>query len=514
MLDEDFHKQHTEPWLTKDASLPPLPASIGPYKIEALLHQGGMSWLYMGIHPETKKPIAIKVLPSIAVKEKTAVDRFLQESHIIAAADHPNIIKLYGEGIWEGGLYIAMEWIYGSSLRQLLTHQPPSLKRALHLVLQIGYALQHLHSHGIIHRDLKPENILVTQKDTVKVIDFGIAQISKDSHSEKNSFLIGTPNYMSPEQKDASDRASYLSDIYSLGIIAYELILGKLCYGIIQIALLPKHLREILSKALAISPQERYQTVEEFIQELSLYLHSEKIDKEKPKQDQITELLEIFHSTSSIFSPSSTPSWKYADIGISTIIPAEKFGLYYDVFFFVDNSCLILIAEAIQPNLSALFSVAALRGTIRALIIQQETTNLLSFLSQLKQQMLLDPLIANFSFSALYLDPIQSKLHFFCMGLSPLCIIPATEKGNTITHSFPHFSTTSSIPLHEIVENWEVGDTLFYHSFPIEPKWLASQAKALSQKQLSAQSQADACVKELRVTINTPKVLFCIQRLE
>ncbi|MBS0628493.1 MAG: serine/threonine protein kinase, partial [Verrucomicrobia bacterium] len=160
MTKKDFHKQNTQPSDLKESAKPPLPEKIGPYKIEAILSKGSMSWVYMGIDPSTKIPVVIKVLPSSLVENKETLERFLKESKLTSITKHPNIVQLYGEGSWEGGLYIAMEWIQGVSLRQFLTQQSFSLKRSLEIILQICYALKHLHENHIVHRDLKPENVL------------------------------------------------------------------------------------------------------------------------------------------------------------------------------------------------------------------------------------------------------------------------------------------------------------------------------------------------------------------
>src|ERR1700730_17089661 len=212
MVEPDFHKQKTFPTIAcKPFTKDPPPEKIGPYKVEALLEKGGMSFLYLAAHPETKDPITIKVLFPEFLSNPEMVQRFLREAAIIALADHPNIVKLYGQGEWEGGLYIAMEFIQGISLRQYLLRNLISLKHALELVMEISMALCHLHAHGIIHRDLKPENILVTESGGVKVIDFGIAQLLTDNYRDPHSKrrLIGTPIYMSPEQKHDPESTSY-----------------------------------------------------------------------------------------------------------------------------------------------------------------------------------------------------------------------------------------------------------------------------------------------------------------
>lgn len=503
MPNEDFHKQHTQPWLIQGATSPELPDCIGPYKIEALLHQGRMSLLYMGIHPNTKKPIAIKVLPSEAVQDEEAIQRFLQESHMISTVDHTNIVKLYGEGSWEGGLYIAMEWIYGNSVRQLITEKTLSLKKALHLLLQIGKALQHLHSLSIVHRDLKPENILVSPGGIIKIIDFGISRVMKEPHFQLSATLSGTPNYMSPEQKETPHIVSPLSDIYALGVLAYELSTGELSYGVIQTALLPKHLRKIITKAIAVSPKERYQSVEEFMQEVSAYLHSKEIDKEKPKQDQIKEVFELFQTTANAISPFHPPKWNKALIGMATIPFAETFALYYDLFLLPDDSYLIFMGELDDKQLSSLFPVIALRSVIHTKIRELATLpfSLDSFISSLEKHKNQDVLLADFSISALHLDATAQKLHFFNAGINPLFLIQNNRKSRIL-----------SSPATVVTEDWKVGDTLLFHSFRAEPKWIDSHTKKLSKRKLLAQSFADTFLKEAHLSLQDPGVLFCIQR--
>ncbi|HEY5259155.1 MAG TPA: serine/threonine-protein kinase, partial [Rhabdochlamydiaceae bacterium] len=266
MTDKSFYKQPTLRETAPSAAKPsPIPSKIGPYQIDSVLNKGGMSLLYLGLHPETKQPLAIKVLLPAYVTHPEMIERFLQEAEIIALTNHPNIVKLYGQGTWEGGLYIAMEFIQGISLSQFIMQHSLSLKRSLDIVLQVAYALCHLHTHRVIHRDLKPENILITEDGEVKVIDFGIAALHDEGNPSQSKSFMGTPSYMAPEQKEDSSKASYSSDIYALGIITYELVVGKLSYGVLNLSLVPKGLRTILEKALAVSPKERYQDIVDFI---------------------------------------------------------------------------------------------------------------------------------------------------------------------------------------------------------------------------------------------------------
>lgn len=506
MTPDFFYKQDTQPSFIKPAHLEPLPAFIGPYKIELLLNKGGMSWLYLGIDPETKKLLAIKTLPIDHLKNAEITERFCKEARIIGLTSHPNIVKLYKEGTWEGGLYIAMEWIHGISLRQFLTNQSLSLKRSLEIILQVGLALEHLHSHGVIHRDLKPENILIAETGEVKVIDFGIAQLIQDPLLQKNHGILGTPNYMSPEQKEEASKATYASDIYSLGVIAYELILGKLSFGVIELSLLPKHLRQIIHKALAISISERYQTIGEFIHDLSSYLHSESIDKEKPDQDGVKEFLEIFQSVSRTLSPFPAPFSESIDIGIAKTKSSSQFGLYYDIFKFSQERYFLIMATPLLQGFHSLFSAASLRGSIKALMMHQEvdTFSPLDFFKLLQNLTREDPLIQGFTFSALYLDPTLDQLTFLSAGGSHLIHIPAGAEARILRSINPLFSSQTASELSETTDNWNPGDLLIFHSlipqgsaFPEKEAQMESDLKKIVEEEilLSVQPQAEAILK-------------------
>ena len=168
-----------------------------------------MSYLYVAEAPETGEAIIVKVLSPQYLGHPEMVSRFLREADIRGWPTTP--VKLLGSGSWEAGVYIAMEYVQGVSLRQYLQKVPLSLKRAIELILEIAYALCHLHTHRVIHRDLKPENILVTKEGQIKVIDFGIAQLLFDNKllQSEQKRLIGTPVYMSPEQRENPETVSF-----------------------------------------------------------------------------------------------------------------------------------------------------------------------------------------------------------------------------------------------------------------------------------------------------------------
>ncbi len=527
MAPDSFYKQHTQPNITSSAPASPLPAFIGPYKIEALLTRGGMGNLYLGLDPDSKKPLAIKTLPLLPGQDPALVEHFRKEARVIALSNHPNIVKLYREGSYEEGLYIAMEWVHGISLRQFLAQQSFSLKRSLEIVLQISYALQHLHSHGIIHRDLKPENILIAENGDIKVIDFGIAQLVQEPSVQKAQGILGTPNYMSPEQTEDASQATYASDIYSLGVITYELITGKPSFGMIELSLLPKHLRKIVQKALASSPLDRYQTVEEWIREISSYLYSEEIEQEKPEQDGVKEFLETFQKISVLLTP-TPPSSEILDIGLAKTRASSQFGLYYDLFKLPGDRFFFVMASSKNHGIASLFSAAMLRGYVQASFSSQDSSEFkpIEFIKLLQKHMKADPLIKDFSFSSLYLDPSTDTLTFFNAGLSQLIHCSPGSNPRVLHSMNPPLSSEDPADLSETTDNWSVGDILIYHSLIPEELQLVEQASLMEgrlssiveqEALLSAQPQAEAIIRSCSLdslfSLKQTHALLSIQRM-
>ncbi len=328
------------------------PKTIGKFKIDGFYAQGGMSMLYLATDPIRQEQIIIKVLQPKLLADKQSVEEFMNEATIISSTNHPNIVKLYEYGEWEGGLYIAMEFIKGQSLRKLLQHNPLPLKRAIDVLIQISYALWHLHNLGIIHGDLKPENILITDQGQVKLIDFGISKVlSTAPHLEESvpRTFKGTPIYMSPELHTNPKGYSFQSDIYALGILAYELVLGKITHGKVILSLAPRGMQKILNKALKPNPLERYSSILDIIQDLSDYTHSGEISKDRQGADYFFELFEQLEEQQKSLMRSLQPleqkAWK---IGIAPSFGIGVKGLYYSCI--EHNSGLLLFACATNSH--------------------------------------------------------------------------------------------------------------------------------------------------------------------
>ncbi|CDR32942.1 serine/threonine protein kinase [Criblamydia sequanensis] len=409
-------------------SLEALPRQIGPYKIESLLQKGGMSILFLATHPESKEPITIKVLSPKYVSNPEAIKRFLYEAEIISMTDHPNIVKLYGYGQWEGGLYIAMEFIEGISLRQLLLRYPISLKQALEYIIDIAYALCHLHTHGVIHRDLKPENILVTDSRIIKVIDFGIAQLisQEEGQIEDNSMrVMGTPIYMSPEQRNNPNSVSYPSDIYSLGIITYELILGKLSHGRIHLSLMPKGMQKILSKALQANPEDRYQDIVDFISDISSYMHSENMQKEGGPSDALRQIATGIHLAENNLVPEA-PLWSDIECSYAYHKGTLSKSIFYDFLVLKNKSYGLITIESYESGIEGVIYNSVLRGMVKALYSREEKIEKLT--EELNAMLFRERMPHHFQFNFLKLNPIEETLEFLSCGGDDIWILKKDQK--------------------------------------------------------------------------------------
>ena len=212
-------------------------AKLGPYEIQSLIGAGGMGEVYRATQSSLGRQVAIKVLSPEFAASAERLRRFEQEARAASALNHPNIISIYDVGSEGGTSYIAMEFVDGKTLRDLLVAGPLPIKKSLQIAAQITDGLAKAHAAGIVHRDLKPENIMVTRDGFVKILDFGLAKLmaSLDGSSQTMTsplpgthpgMVMGTAGYMSPEQA-RGEEVDYRSDIFSFGAILYEMVAGK-----------------------------------------------------------------------------------------------------------------------------------------------------------------------------------------------------------------------------------------------------------------------------------------------
>lgn len=483
-----------------------IPKIIGPYKVEALLKKGGMSLLYLAVHPETKEPLALKVLFPELVSQAEMIQRFLREAKIIGLADHPNIVKLYGQGEWEKGLYIAMEFIQGISLKHYLMRNLISLKQALEIVIEISLALCHLHAHGVIHRDLKPENILVTESGGIKVIDFGIAQFLTESQEKDRERLIGTPIYMSPEQKNHPESTSYPSDIYSLAIITYELVLGQLSHGHLYLALMPKGLQKILTKALQPDPENRYQDIVDFLTDISTYLNSQAFIKETKELDAKHELSESLRQAEHSLVPEEPPEWRLIELGVATYKRLGISNLYYDFFTLPNDAYGIILGEPAIQGAAGVVYMSTLRGMVRALChLTQKPEEMAHLLNAL---LINDPMKQEFAFSYLIVFPQKKKLRFISCGAGHLFYLSkSTLSSQLIPCTNPLIGKDSHALFKEVEHSWFSEDCLlFYLNSHFEKEDLnLLQETPKEIVLLSPQEQVNSILQKIKIEFNRIK---------
>jgi eukaryotic-like serine/threonine-protein kinase len=270
----------------------------GRYRIIRKLGAGGMADVYLAEDQELGRRVAIKILNDRHAADDSFIERFRREAKNAAGLSHPNIVSIYDRGEAEGTYYIAMEFLDGRSLKELIVGRGPApIKTAIDYARQILAAVGFAHRHGIVHRDIKPHNVLVGSEGRLKVTDFGIARSGASQMTEVGS-IIGTAQYLSPEQARGAP-VDQTSDLYSVGVVLFEMLTGQVPFtGDTPLEIAMKHLSEVpkppselrpevphdldsvVLRALAKDPSERYQGADEMDADLARVLDGLPVDPE------------------------------------------------------------------------------------------------------------------------------------------------------------------------------------------------------------------------------------------
>jgi beta-lactam-binding protein with PASTA domain len=270
----------------------------GRYRIIRKLGAGGMADVYLAEDQELGRRVAIKILNDRHAADDSFIERFRREAKNAAGLSHPNIVSIYDRGEAEGTYYIAMEFLDGRSLKELIVARGPApVKIAVDYARQILAAVGAAHRHGIVHRDIKPHNVLVGGEARLKVTDFGIARSGASQMTEVGS-IIGTAQYLSPEQARGAP-VDQTSDLYSVGVVLYEMLTGQVPFtGDTPLEIAMKHLSEVptppselrpevphdldsvVLRALAKEPSERYQSAEEMDADLARVAEGMPVDRQ------------------------------------------------------------------------------------------------------------------------------------------------------------------------------------------------------------------------------------------
>lgn len=270
------------------------------YEIEGLIGEGGMANVYLASDTILDRKVAVKVLRGDLAGDEKFVRRFQREALAASSLSHPNIVEIYDVGEDDGNFYIVMEYIEGKTLKQLIKKRGVlSIPETIDIMLQLLDALQVAHDSYIIHRDIKPQNIMIKESGLVKITDFGIAVALNSVELTQTNSVMGSVHYLPPEQ--ASGKGSTIrSDIYSLGILMFEMLTGKMPYkgdSAVEIALkhmkepmpsarelnpvIPQSIENIILKAAAKNPKNRYKNVSEMAEDIKTCLDDDRIEEDR-----------------------------------------------------------------------------------------------------------------------------------------------------------------------------------------------------------------------------------------
>ena len=267
-----------------ESPVPPLPEHVGRYRVQSRLGSGAMGAVYAALDEQIGRRVAIKVLLADLEEEPEIRERFLREAKITGQLAHRNVVTIYDLGEDQGRIFFVMELIEGMPLTEyLLMPAAQSVTAKIDLMMQVCQGLQSAHAHGVVHRDIKPSNLFVQHDGTLKILDFGVARMAS-SDLTAAGLLIGTPEYMSPEQTRGKP-VDARSDIFSAAAVFYFMLAGRSPFGTRDLrqmlnAILhetppeltdsqaPEPLRRVLWKGLAKAPEERYQSCAEMLADL------------------------------------------------------------------------------------------------------------------------------------------------------------------------------------------------------------------------------------------------------
>src|SRR5437588_2163322 len=295
----------------------------GRYKIVRKLGAGGMANVYLAEDQALGLRLAIKILNERHANDEQFVERFRREAKNAAGLSHPNIVSIFDRGEAEGTYYIAMEYLDGRSLKEMITKRGPApIPVSVDYARQILAALRVAHRQGLVHRDIKPHNVLVDGEGRVKVTDFGIARAGPSQMTEEGS-IIGTAQYLSPEQAQGAP-VTPASDLYSVGIVLYELLTGSVPFGgetPVELAMkhlskvpeppsrlrpeVPRDLDFVVMRALAKSPDERYQSADEMDADLARVARGVSVSPET--EEAATAIIARPITAATVLAPPATP---------------------------------------------------------------------------------------------------------------------------------------------------------------------------------------------------------------
>jgi len=344
--------------------------NVGSYRIIEKLGQGGMATVFKAYHPSLDRYVAIKVLHPAFKEDPQFLERFTREARVVARLEHPNIVQVYDFAEHEGQPYLVMKYIEGETLKARLQRGPLSKDEAIKTIRAIGISISYAHKQGVLHRDVKPSNILISKDGQVYLTDFGLARMAEAGASTlTGDMLMGTPQYISPEQARGEKNLTERTDIYSFGIVLYEIVVGRVPFSadtpfsIIHDHIytplplprdvnpkIPIAVQEVLLKALAKSSEDRYESGEELVE--AFY---EAISKPDVKVTMPEELDDTKSVQKEAISPAAV-SERVTKGGISTSRKVDRKWLWIAGGLVMTCLALFAMLSAVnQPGIRTLF---------------------------------------------------------------------------------------------------------------------------------------------------------------
>jgi serine/threonine protein kinase len=282
---------------------------LGPYQIIGQLGQGGMATVYKAYHAKLDRYVAIKVMHPAFKDDGSFLARFEREAQIVAKLEHAHIVPVYDYAEHEGQPYLVMKFIEGRTLKRILSAGPPTLDQIVSILMPIANALTYAHRQGVLHRDIKPSNIVLDKNDVPYLADFGLARIAQAGESTMSAdMILGTPQYISPEQARGEKNLDSRTDLYSLGVILYEMVVGRVPfnadtpYAVVHDQIytdlplpsklnpdIPEAVERVLLKALAKNPTDRYSTANEMLEAFRRAAAESGLTDLNPERDKLAE---------------------------------------------------------------------------------------------------------------------------------------------------------------------------------------------------------------------------------
>jgi serine/threonine protein kinase len=359
--------------------------NVGSYRIIEKLGQGGMATVFKAYHPALDRFVAIKVLHPAFKEDPHFLERFKREARVVARLEHPNIVPVYDFAEHNGQPYLVMKYIQGETLKARLQRSPLLKDQAFKTIRAVGAALNYAHGKGVLHRDVKPSNILIEDDGQVYLTDFGLARMAEAGASTlTGDMLMGTPQYISPEQASGEKNLTACTDIYSFGIVLYEIVVGRVPFNadtpfsIIHDHIytplplpsevnpkVPIGIQKVLLKALAKNPEDRFKSGNELVDAFfnSIEVKEDKIvvpvDMTETKSIEVEKGKPGLEMEGSISSPPITPAVAAEPVrGETPRAPQESKRKWIWISVGLVMTCITLFvfaAIANQPGIRTLF---------------------------------------------------------------------------------------------------------------------------------------------------------------